>query len=130
MSIHNVLAGVAVLDLDRSLSWYGELLGREPDTRPMPGVAEWSFAGGGWVQLFEDHRRAGASSLTLVESDLAGRLNKLVEKQIRIEEQSESDFVKTAQIRDPDGNRIVIAEAVSAANKAAAMDENGKAVAV
>ncbi len=130
MSIHNVLAGVAVLDLGRSLTWYNELLGREPDTRPMPGVAEWSFAGGGWVQLFEDHRRAGASSLTLVESDLAGRLNMLASRQIRIEEQSESDFVKTAQIRDPDGNRIVFAEAVSAENKAAAIDRSGEALPV
>ena len=51
MSIRNVTASVAVSDLDASVSWYTILLG-EPVGRPMAGVAEWSFPGGGWLQVY------------------------------------------------------------------------------
>jgi len=36
MSIRNVLAGVAVRDLQAAIPWYARLLGREADSQPMP----------------------------------------------------------------------------------------------
>src|SRR5919106_2902236 len=102
--ITNALAGVAVHDFDSGVDWYARLLGRDPDTRPMEGLAEWRFAGGGWLQVFADTERAGSSSVTLVESDLDRRLWTM---DIPVSDITRSDFIDTARFRDPDGNLIV-----------------------
>jgi hypothetical protein len=44
------------------------LIGREPDAEPMAGLAEWQFKAGGWLQVNEDRKLAGRSSLILVET--------------------------------------------------------------
>ena len=119
MTIKNALAGVAVRDLDVAIPWYERLLDRGPDARPMKEVAEWEFREGGWMQVFQDARRAGSSSVTLVENDLDVRLVDLKAKGITIDSSSSSDDVKTAIISDPDGNQIVFAEARNPANRAA-----------
>lgn len=111
MAINNALAGVAVRSLEDSLPWYVRLLERTPDTRPMPGVAEWTFANGGCLQVFQDRQRAGASSATLVEDDLGQRLATLRAIGIPVGATSESDVVNTAIVEDPDGNQVVFAEA-------------------
>ena len=85
----------------------------------MKEVAEWEFAKGGWIQVFQDPKRAGSSSVTLVESNVDERLLDLKAKDIKIGPTSTSDFVKTAIIADPDGNQLVFAEARSSANRAA-----------
>jgi len=113
MAVTNVLAGVAVRDLAGAIDWYGRLLGRGPDTQPMEGLAEWSFRDGGWMQVFEDEGRAGRSSVTLVEDDLDGRLADLAAKAIEVMSTSESDMVKVAIVRDPDGNLVVFAQALA-----------------
>ena len=38
MAIRNVLAFVAVRDIEAAFPWYKMLLGREPDTQPMKGI--------------------------------------------------------------------------------------------
>jgi hypothetical protein len=43
--LKNVLAFVAVRDISDGIRWYKMLLGREPDTQPMQGLAEWQFRG-------------------------------------------------------------------------------------
>ena len=45
MAIKNALASVAVSDLNTALRWYERVLGRPPDSRPMPEVGEWSSSG-------------------------------------------------------------------------------------
>ena len=50
MPIDNVLASVAVKDLDAAVAWYAELLG-SPGNRPMPEVAEGMFPRGGGLQV-------------------------------------------------------------------------------
>ena len=119
MTAKNALAGVAVRDLARAVAWYERLLGRAPDARPMEEVAEWEFSKGGWLQVFQDTKRAGSSSVTLVEDNLDERLVDLGAKGINIGPTSKSDYVNTAIISDPDGNRIVFAEARTPANRAA-----------
>lgn len=37
----SVFAAVPVADLDRSIGWYARLIGREPDSRPMDGLADY-----------------------------------------------------------------------------------------
>ena len=119
MTVKNALAGVAVKDLDAAIPWYQRLLDRSPDARPMQEVAEWEFSGGGWMQVFQDPDRAGSSSVTLVDNDVDVRLADLKAKGITIDSTSSSDDVKTAIISDPDGNRIVFAQARNPANRAA-----------
>jgi len=119
MTIQNALAGVAVNDLDKAVAWYSKLLGRDADQRPMPEVAEFAFPGGGWLQLFIDSKRAGNSSVTLAVDSLDSLLTALKSAGIRTTEPTRSDYVDTAILNDPDGNQIVLAQAKSAANKAA-----------
>ena len=77
MAITNALAGIAVRDMETSVRWYSRLLDRMPDRTPMPEVAEWEFADGGWIQVFHDKQRAGSSSVTLVESSLEATIGRL-----------------------------------------------------
>ena len=119
MTIKNALAGVAVKNLDDAIGWYTKLLGRAPDERPMSEVAEYRFDKGGWIQIFADGDRAGRSSVTLVEDDLEGRLEKLKVDEIAVGSVSRSDYVNTAIVNDPDGNQIVFAQAKSSGNRAA-----------
>lgn len=120
MSVKNALAGVAVRQLSSAIAWYEHLLGRAPDTQPMAEVAEWQFETGGWLQVFEDKTRAGLSSVTLVETDVAGRIADLDAKNIVIESETNSEPIKLAIIRDPDGNQIVFAQGKGEKHRAVA----------
>lgn len=111
MSFHNALAGVAVRDMPAALAFYERLLGRAADSHPMPEVAEWHFERGGWVQVFEDAERAGASSVTLAVDDLDATVRRLEGEGMLLGERSDGALVRTAFVFDPEGNRIVLAEA-------------------
>ena len=52
--LKNVLAFVAVRDIEDGIRRYKMLLGRGPETQPMPGLAEWRFEAGGWLQVNEN----------------------------------------------------------------------------
>lgn len=110
MTIRNALAGIAVHDLAAASAWYARLLGREPDAAPMPGVAEWAFPAGGWLQLFVDAAHAGHGSLTLVVDDIAAARDRLRAQDHAIEWDFDGDVTSGAVIRDPDGNRVVMAQ--------------------
>jgi hypothetical protein len=92
------------------MAWYAKLLGREPDTRPMNGLAEWQFETGGWLQVFEDKKRAGHSSVTLVETDVVHRIAELKSKGIALFSETLSESIKLAIVKDPDGNQVVFAQ--------------------
>ena len=110
MTVRNALAGIAVRNLDASIGWYEKLLDRSPDARPMDGLAEWQFSAGGWMQIFQDDKRAGFSSITLAEDDLGTLLKRLREAGIEVGPTTTSKLVKTAIIKDPDGNQVVFAQ--------------------
>jgi predicted enzyme related to lactoylglutathione lyase len=112
MSVSNALAGVAVRDLGASLRWYEHLLD-ETAFRPMKEVGEFRFERGGSLQVFEDSRRAGASSVTLAVTDLDEQLDDLKRKGIPTDQVHRTAQVSTAIIQDPDGNQIVFAAAHS-----------------
>ena len=118
MSVKNALAGVAVSHLTSSIDWYTSLFGRGPDTLPMKELAEWKFETGGWVQVFEDEKRAGSSSVTLVETDVKSRIKDLEANSIEIVSKTDSDVIKLAIIKDPDGNQIVFAQGKGEKHKA------------
>lgn len=110
MAITNALAGIAVDDISEALDFYEMLFGRPADARPMNDVAEWKLSGGGWVQVFTDADRAGASSLTLIVDDLAEELGRLSLVGLAPVAKAMGDFFKTAKFRDPDGNQIIFSQ--------------------
>ena len=110
MPIDNVLASVAVKDLDRAASWYAELLG-SPGKRPMPEVAEWMLPRGGGLQVYLLPERAGRGSLTFAVSDLEAQVRKLASMNVDVSQRAANARVKTVMVIDPDGNHLAFAEA-------------------
>jgi predicted enzyme related to lactoylglutathione lyase len=110
LTITNALAGIAVDDLGEALDFYERLFGRKADARPMGEVAEWKLPGGGWVQVFTDADRAGASSLTLIVDDLGEELGRLSLHGLMPVSKAMGDFFKTAKFRDGDGNQITFSQ--------------------
>ncbi|MGO1499797.1 MAG: VOC family protein [Marinobacter sp.] len=109
MSVENALAGVAVKKLESAAKWYEQLIGHA-GKQPMEGVIEWSLPSGGALQVFEDAKRAGSSSVTFSVKGLDGHVARLDELGIKVSDTSKSDIVSTAIIQDPDGNQVVLAE--------------------
>jgi predicted enzyme related to lactoylglutathione lyase len=114
MSIKNALASVAVKDLNAAIEWYGKVLGKPPDSRPMPEVAEWKFERGGWLQVYRLPERAGSGSFTLAVSNIDEHVTQLAKLGIDTSQRSSGDKAKTVMIADPDGNHIAFAEAIDA----------------
>jgi predicted enzyme related to lactoylglutathione lyase len=112
MSIKNALASVAVKDLKAAIQWYAQLLGKQPDSRPMPEVAEWKFERGGWFQVYQLQERAGCGSFTLAVSDVDEQVAQLTKLGIDTSQRSSGHKVKTLMIADPDGNHIAFAETI------------------
>ena len=113
MSIDNVLASVAVKDLNVARAWYSRLLGSDGSS-PMPEVVEWSFDGGGSLQVYQLAERAGHGSCTLAVHDIDTEVRKLKAMGVDTSQRSSSDRVKTVMVTDPDGNHIALAEALDA----------------
>ena len=112
MLIRNALASIAVKDLSAAVAWYQRVLGKPPDSRPTPELAEWAFEDGGRLQLYALPERAGSGSVTLVVSSIADQVANIQMLAIDTGQQSTSDTVKTLMIADPDGNHIAFAEAI------------------
>ncbi|MEO8260108.1 MAG: VOC family protein [Acidobacteriota bacterium] len=110
MPIVNAFAGIMVNDLETAVTWYEKLLNRPPDRRPMAGLAEWQMPDGAWIQVYEDKERAGYSSVTFAVHGFEEHLDDLKAKAIAVEATTSSDYVKTATVKDPSGNRVVLAE--------------------
>lgn len=111
MSIDNAIASVAVKDLRSAVPWYGALLGRVPDSTPMAEVAEWKFARGGWLQVYQLPERAGSGSFTLAVSNMEEVVANVEKLGIDATQRSSGARVNTLMIVDPDGNHIAFAEA-------------------
>jgi hypothetical protein len=82
MTIENALASVALKDLKAAAAWYEKLFRRPADLTPILEVAEWKFARGDWLQVYQLPEGAGGGSCTLAVRDI-----------------------------DPDGNHLAFAEA-------------------
>lgn len=112
MSIDNALASVAVKDLKIAAAWYEKLFRRPADSTPMPEVAEWKFARGGRLQVYQLPERAGGCSCTLAVSSIADAIEHLQNLRIDPGKPISSAKVKTVMIKDPDGNSLAFAEAI------------------
>jgi len=112
MPIQNVLASVAVKDLNAAAAWYEKLFDRSADSRPMPEVAEWKFERGGWLQVYALPERAGDGSFTLAVSSIEEQVQRLEKLGVDTSQRTSGEKVKTLMITDPDGNHIAFAEAI------------------
>lgn len=112
MEITNVLAALAVRDLDVALPWYEKFFGRPADDRPMPGLAEWQLTVGGGVQVFEAAENAGTATVTLTSNDLAALVTELQARDVPVADPTTGTGAAFTQLTDPDGNTITLAGAL------------------
>lgn len=122
MNINSVLATVAVTDFEKSASWYGRLFGRSADRRPVESRAEWQVAEGATIQVlqkdaFTDKKdRADWGSVALIVDSLDEVLAGLKARDVSAEPvEVFPGFVKSAAVRDPDGNVVTFVESISGA---------------
>ncbi len=113
MTIRNAIASLAVRDLGTSQAWYQRLFGRPADSSAMPGLAEWHFEGGGWLQVYQLPQRAGQGSVTLSVSNIDEQIAQVQAWGGDTSERSANAQVKTLMITDPDGNHIAFAQALT-----------------
>lgn len=117
MQIRNVLAAVAVSDLQQARRWYEVFFGRPADAEPMDGLAEWHTPGGA-VQLVADERRAGGSLFTVWVDDARAALEELAARggpRAELDDQT-SETVLFATLTDGDGNAVTMVEVREGAN--------------
>ena len=109
--VANVLAGIPVADRGTAIDWYTRLLGRGPDARPMPGLADWHFPHQQTLQLVLDTGRAGGGIVTLHVADIAAARDALAREGIHVDlDDTTSDEVEFGQLTDPDGNSVSLVE--------------------
>lgn len=110
MKIAEIFAVACVTDMERSVDWYTRLIGRAPDDRPMEGLVQWRVGNGAGLQLVLDGKRSGSSLITIVTPEMDLARKRLAAASLELEPDIQGDFGVLAQISDPDGNRLTLAE--------------------
>lgn len=110
IAIQGIYASAVVADFAAGLAWYEKFMGRPADDQPFPGMAQWRNMGGAGLQLWEDQARAGQSIMTVVVTNLDIEKTRLSASGLTLTDEHSGDFGKVAQLRDPEGNLLHIAE--------------------
>ncbi|GFE67302.1 VOC family protein [Litoreibacter roseus] len=110
MPLVKIFAQLSCTDMERSTLWFTRLFGRSPDTNPMAGLNEWHHTDNAGFQLVENEHDARHGCMTLTVDDITSELRRLHAVGIETGETSTGDIATIAQMRDPDGNVIVLAE--------------------
>ena len=110
ITVQGIYAGAIVADFAAGLVWYEKFMGRPADDQPFPGMAQWRNMGGAGLQLWQDVDRAGKAIMTIVVPDLTREQTRLSQAGIEIGDISRGDYGAVAQLTDPQGNRIHLAE--------------------
>lgn len=74
-----------VADLELAVAWYSDLLGGEPDRRPMAPSAEWDLTDSSAVMVDDDADAAGGSTLIIGVDDIDGHTAELYRRAIVLE---------------------------------------------
>lgn len=117
MQIQGLYAALATTNIDRAEKFYAQLFEREPDDRPMAGLIQWRDVAGANVQIFQDDDNAGRGRVTIVVPKMDDSRIFLEAMGVTLTGEMHGDYGKIAQIADPDGNRITLAEPPSKAFK-------------
>lgn len=108
---NDIAAVIATKDYVTARSWYVRVVGREPDLEPVEGVGEWQIAANAWLQLAEDHTRAGKTAVRIGVDDLAAQIAALNAEGIATGELVViADMVKVVDVADPDSNEVSFVE--------------------
>ncbi|WP_246826313.1 VOC family protein [Rhizobium binae] len=110
MLIQGIYAALATADMDKAEKFYTRLFDREPDDRPMEALIQWRNVAGANIQIFLDKENAGLGRLTIVVPKMDEARRALEETGVTLTGEFEGDYGRIAQIADPDGNRITLAE--------------------
>ncbi|HEY2038150.1 MAG TPA: VOC family protein [Edaphobacter sp.] len=110
MAIEKIFAHVSCINLERSKQWYAQLFGRAADAEPMQQLAEWHHGSNAGMQLFEDAKSAGKSTLTLIVGALGEEHKRLQALGLNAGAIESGDTVSVLRMNDPDGNLVVLAQ--------------------
>ena len=111
MEIQFIYAAMAVKDLKAAEDWYAKVIDRPADDHPMETLVQWRGWSTAGIQLFKDDGgRAGHGRMTLVTPDMNAARDRLADAGVTLGEISQGDYGRIAQLTDPDGNRITLAE--------------------
>ena len=113
MALTAIYANLSCSDLARGIDWFSELFGRGPDARPMPGLAEWHHGAASGLQLYENAEHAGHGTLTLLVDAVRDEHARLSQAGLEPGEVQEADYTAILQLRDPDGNLVVLAQPIA-----------------
>ena len=111
-NLMSVVAVLPVADYDAAISWYASLFGRHADAEPAAGNAEWQIAQNAWIQLSTDSAAAGATNVIIGVSDIDAQRAHCEEVGVQCGEVNDYGFIKTAEVRDPDGNTIIFVQEI------------------
>lgn len=114
MALTAIFAQLSCSELEESIGWFRRLFGRDPDARPMAGLAEWHEGKSAGFQLFEAAADAGHGTMTLIVSDVAGDRARLIEAGLQPGPVEAADYSSICRMRDPDGNLVVLAQPTGA----------------
>jgi hypothetical protein len=109
MSVKAIFAQLNCSNLGASVIWFSRLFHRDPDARPMSGLAEWHQGDCAGFQLFENAQHAGHGTLTLVVDDIEEEHRRLVEAGLKPGE-IEPGKNTLVRLNDPDGNLVVLTQ--------------------
>ena len=110
MTLAAIYAQLSCSDLAHSTEWFTVIFERGPDTRPMPGLAEWHHGEQAGFQLFEDRKNAGRGVLTLIVERVSSEHSRLAASGLEIGNIESADYTTIARLSDPDGNLVVLAQ--------------------
>ncbi len=110
MEIQGLYGVVATGDMKAAEAFYTGLIGRGPDDRPMDSLIQWRDLAGAGIQVVDDAAKAGSSLLTIVVPNMAEARAATTSHGLELGEDVTGDFGVIAQISDPDGNLVTLAE--------------------
>lgn len=109
MAIQGIYAVICVTDIERSIEWYAKLMGSAPRDRPMDFLAQW-YGDDRNLQLWQEPTHAGHSLSTIVVTNVEDERSRLQALGLDLGEAFRGDFGAIAQIKDPGGNMLTLAE--------------------
>ncbi|WP_368649617.1 VOC family protein [Brucella intermedia] len=110
MVLTTIVAQLSCSELERSTEWFATIFDRNPDARPMQGLAEWHHGPSAGFQLYQNPTDAGHGALTLIVGDVRAEHARLSFDGIRPGNIEAADYMMILRLRDPDRNLVVLAQ--------------------
>ncbi|MBO9695151.1 MAG: VOC family protein [Sphingopyxis sp.] len=109
MNLQKTYTSLLTGDLAAAERWYGNLLGRGPDSRPMATLVQWESSGGGGLMLSDNDEIASRGAAFFYVADIEVERERLRSLGIMLGDDIEGDYSRLAQVSDPDGNLLTLA---------------------